>query len=199
VIDIAGVEQLSPAPSRPCRFDQSRQHLRLHDAVGAATAGIFGTDRARSTRRIAGITSSTSPTSSPILCRRPSQHGHAVASGSSTCRSAASAWAARRSCGAPSCGLPGGLVAGESLAGGRQRGADLQIAQLERELIDDERCKPLRALAEHHVFERCIATRNFSFSASSASTISVRAAVSVGRASGRISMTNDTCTRHVPR
>jgi hypothetical protein len=32
--------------------------------------------------------------------------------------------------------------------------ACMKIAQLERELLDDEHCKPLRALAEHHVFER---------------------------------------------
>jgi len=73
----------------------------------------------RSTRRIAGMTSSTSLTSSPILCRRPSQHGHAVVSGSSTCSQ-------RGKClgSAPMLrlaflrGLAGGFVAGaSSLAG----------------------------------------------------------------------------------
>jgi len=28
-------------------LDQSRQHLRLHHAIGAAAAGVFGTDRAQ--------------------------------------------------------------------------------------------------------------------------------------------------------
>jgi hypothetical protein len=60
----------------------------------------------------------------------------------------------------------------------------LEIAQLERELLVHEHLKSLRALPEEHLLEVCIATRSFSFSASSASTISVRADGSVGRASG---------------
>src|SRR5258705_7111159 len=153
----------------------------------------------RNTRRIAGITSSTSLTSSPILCSRPWQQGHAVVSGSSTCSQ-------RGKClgSAPMLrlaflrGWPGGFAAGASSLAGTGG-----VALVSRSPNSSASCSATSAASRSERFPKimsfsvCIATRSFSFSASSASTILVRAAVSVGRASGRIAMPKHTCAHHL--
>src|SRR5215207_670597 len=109
----------------------------------------------RSTLRIAGITSSTSLTSSPILWlalaaraggRLRLQHlltARQVLGQRADVAARLLAWLIRR------------LRRRRIVVGSRRRGgAGLKVVKLKRELLGHERGKPLRALAEDHFLER---------------------------------------------
>jgi hypothetical protein len=136
-------------------LDQSWQHLRLHHPVGAATAGIFGTDRAQhpQDRRndVNHLADVLADLVQPALAARARRHvrlKHLLA--------------ARQVLGQRADVAPRLLarLSGRLRRRGiivrrcRRRDAGLEIAQLERELLRDNCCEPLRPLAEHHVPER---------------------------------------------
>ena len=141
---------------RHAALDQARQHLRLHHAIGAAAAGIFGTDRAQHPQDRRDHVQHLADVLADLVQTRPGSTGTPVVSGSSTCsqrgRCLGSAPMLRL---AFLRGVASRLRRRRIIVGRRRRcDAGLEIAQLERELLGDERRKPLRALPEDHLLER---------------------------------------------
>src|SRR5882762_6591266 len=136
-------------------LDQSRQHLGLHHAIGAAAAGIFGTDRAQHpqdrrdhVQHFADILADLVQTALATRARRRVRLQYLLAARQVLGQRAdvaarLLAW------------LTGRLGRRQIIVGWRRWcDAGLQIVQLERELLGDERRQPLRALPEHHLLER---------------------------------------------
>jgi hypothetical protein len=136
-------------------LDQARQHLRLDHAIGAAATSIFGADRAQHpqdrrdhVQHLADVLADLVKPAPAAWARLRVRLQHLLTARQvfgqrADVASRLLAW------------LAGQLRRRRIVVGGhRRRGASLEIAQLERQLLSNERRKPLRAPPEDHVLER---------------------------------------------
>src|SRR5215813_3101018 len=136
-------------------LDQTRQHLRLHHAVGAAAAGVFGTNRAQypqdrrdHVQHLAHILADPvqNALAARARCRVRLEHLLAARQMLGQRTDVASRFLAR---------LPSRLRRRHIVVGRRRwYDAGCEIVQLQCELLGHDRCQPLRALAEDHLLQR---------------------------------------------